>query len=71
MGYKAYIDAKINVGSGLRWMMVEALPRSGTYITRKEAELQARDSLKYWRRHHKAGKLRAKYEGFRSRVVKK
>ena len=71
MWYRAYIDGKMNIGGKVRWMMLEALPNIGSYLTRAEAVAQASDSLRYWRKHHKAGKLRGKYGGFRSRVVKK
>ena len=72
MPYKAYIDAKMKLLDGkVKWVMIEAMPNVGTYLTKTEAEAQARQSLKYWRRQHKAGKLRAKYGAFRSRVVRK
>jgi len=71
MSYKVYIDAKIKTIKGTKWLILESLPKTGTYITRMEADAQAKDNLNWWRKHHKKGKLRGKYQDFRSRVVKR
>ena len=71
MPYRAYIDAKIRVGGKEKWLIIERLPNTGTYITKAEAEAQAKESLRYWKKHQKKGKLRGQYGDFRSRIVRK
>jgi len=72
MAYRAYIDARMKIGGKVKWVRIDAMPLSGTYLTKIEADAQARDSLRYWKKHHKPGTPRGRiYGAFRSRVVKR
>ena len=70
MPYVVYIEAKTNLIGKPRWYGIERLPTAGSYITKTEAEAQAKHNLNYWKRHKRGGKLKGKYDAFRSRIVR-
>lgn len=64
MPYKVYIDVKLVIGGKPKWSILEALPQSGSYFTRAEADAQAKHNLAWWRKRRKG------HPKYRARIVK-
>jgi len=64
MAYKVFIDVKLVIGGKPKWSILERLPMTGVYLTRAEADAQAKDNLSWWKKHRKG------HPRHRARVVK-